>query len=103
MDQCAFDFSRTHARRNDPATSRQAARSMAVSAETQRETVYWSLLRHGAPLTADEIAIRERMTIEQVCRRLADLERLGRAEPTEDTRTTRSGRAARCWRLMEVG
>lgn len=95
-------FERTHARRSDPETSRQAARSMAALAETQRETVYYSLLRYGLPLTADEIAVREHMTIEQVCRRLADLQRLGRAEPTEDTRATRSGRAARCWRLREV-
>lgn len=72
---------------------------MPLAAEAQAELIYWSLMRAGQSITADEIAVREHMTIEQVCRRLADLQKQGRAEPTEDTRVTRSGRPARCWRL----
>lgn len=98
-EQLGLDFSRTHARRSDPATSKAAASSMHRTAAAQAETVFWSMVRAGQAITADEIAIREAMTIEQVCRRLADLQRDGRAEPTEDTRATRTGRQARCWRV----
>ena len=103
MEQQPLDFAHTHTRRTDPATSRRAAESMLVGSEAQRQAVYWALLQAGRPLTADEIAMREAMTIEQVCRRLSDLQKQGRAEPTDDTRATRSGRVARCWRLRELG
>ena len=93
-------FSTTHARRSDPKTSKAAASSMAHTASAQADILYWSMVRAGRGLTADELAMREKMTIEQVCRRLADLQKKGRAEPTEDTRTTRSGRAARVWRVV---
>lgn len=104
MDQLGLDFAATHSRRTDPTTSKRAASSMAVASEAQREAIYWSLVRAGGQsLTADEIALREGMTLEQVCRRLPDLEKDGRVEPTGETRPTRSGRAARCWRLRKVG
>jgi predicted ArsR family transcriptional regulator len=93
-------FSTTHARATDPVTSKSAARSMAQTAAAQADILYWSMVRSGQALTADELAMREKMTIEQVCRRLADLQKQGRAEPTADTRTTRSGRSARVWRVV---
>lgn len=95
-------FERSHARRTDPATSRQAARSMALASEAQRKAVYWALVQAGRPVTADEIAVRAGLDKVQVCRRLPELERDGMAEPTDETRPTPSGRAARCWRLREV-
>lgn len=103
MEQGTLDFTTMHARRSDPLTSLRAAQSMQRTAQAQAEAIYWSLIRAGQPLTADEIAVRKAMTIEQVCRRLSDLQKQGRAEPTEDTRATRSGRRARCWRLRELG
>lgn len=73
MDQLGLDFAATHSRRTDPTTSKRAASSMAVASEAQREAIYWSLVRAGGQsLTADEIALREGMTLEQVCRRLPD-------------------------------
>lgn len=95
-------FERTHARRADPATSRQAARSMAMPSEAQRQAVYVALMMAGKPVTADEIAVRAGLDKVQVCRRLPELEREGMAEPTDETRPTPSGRSARCWRLREV-
>lgn len=105
MEQASLDFTRTHARRSDPITSKAAARSVFESSRAQREVIYMSLLRHGSPLTADEIAQREGMSIEQCCRRLpelADVEKDGRVERLAETRLTRSGRPAHLWRLRQV-
>lgn len=90
------------ARRSDPATSHRAAESMVASAEAQRERIYWSLIRAGGPLTADEIAVREGLSMEQVCRRLPELARVGRLEQLEATRPTRTGRPAQLWQLRET-
>lgn len=98
-EQGELDFARTHARRTDPQTSKDAAASMPMSAEAQLERIYWSIMRAGEPLTADEIARREGMTMEHVCRRLPELEAEGRAEPTDETRPGPTGRASRCWQL----
>ena len=103
MDQAAFDFTVSHARRSDPTTSSRAAASMIASSEAQREAVYWALLRAGVPLTAHEIAARTGLDQVQVCRRLPDLEKQGRAEPTDIERPGPSGRPSRCWRLRAVG
>lgn len=91
------------ARRTDPATSHRAAESVAVSAEAQRQRIYWSLIRFGGALNADEIAQREGMTMEQVCRRLPELVRDGRLERLDETRPTRTGRAAHLYRLRPTG
>ena len=102
MDQLAIDFAKTHARRSDPQTSKAAARSMLETASAQRERIYWSLLRKGSPLTADEIAEREGMTMEQVCRRLPELcdpKKDGRVERMAETRPTRRGSQAHLYRL----
>lgn len=102
MDQLGLDFARTHARRTDPQTSKLAAASVMESARAQRERIYWSLLRYGAPLNADEIAEREGMTMEQVCRRLpelADPKKDGRIERLEAKRPTRRGCPAHLYRV----
>lgn len=106
MEQGQLDFARVHARRTDPATSKSAAASMLESATAQRERIYWSLLRAGRALNADEIAQREAMTMEQVCRRLpelADKDRDGRIERLDETRPTRTGRPAHLYRIRRVG
>ena len=102
MQQTELDFTRTHARRTDPVTSKKAAASMLHGAEAQRRAVHMALLMAGRPVTAEEIGVRCGLDMVQVCRRLPELERDGVAEPTGETRPTRSGRAARCWRLREV-
>lgn len=102
MDQIEIDFARTHARRSDPQTSRQAAGSMLEGAKRQRETIYWSLLRAGVPLNYDEIAMRSGLEPVQVGRRLkemADPDKDGRVERLEETRPTRTGRPAQLYRL----
>lgn len=101
MDQESFDF-QPLSRRTDPVTSKRAAESMVIGASKQREAVYWAILQAGRPITADEISVRCGLSKVQVCRRLPELEREGRAVPTDETRPTPSGRAARCWRLRRV-
>ncbi len=96
-------FALTHARRTDPRTSHEAARSMLAGSEAQRESVYWALLRGSRPMTAHEIATSSGLTQVQVCRRLPERESDGRAEPTNDTRPGPTGRASRCWQLRRVG
>ena len=86
------------ARTTDPQTSHAAARSMRSTAAEHHERILGALEADG-DLTPEQIADRCGLDSVQVCRRMAELERLGLAWPTSETRKTRSGRMARVWRV----
>lgn len=97
-------FERTHARVQDPQTSKEAARSMAATAEDQKRAIYWTLLRAGIPLTAEQIADQiEGLDKVQVGRRMSDLVRDGHVEPADQNGTTGTGRRATRYRLRRTG
>jgi predicted ArsR family transcriptional regulator len=91
-----FD-ARTHARRLDPATSHDAAKSMKKAASLQCAQVLNALRSFGIA-GAEEIGNRTGMPAYAVRKRLADLEHAGLARPTDVTRKTSSGRSERYWR-----
>lgn len=100
LEQMSFDLRppRARARRTDPATSRDAARSMRHAATAQAAAVL-NALRQG-PAGATEIARRCGLTQVQVCRRLSDLQKPGLAKPTGDRAPTAAGRSERVWRAV---
>ena len=86
------------ARQSDPATSHAAAESMQGEASEHHELILAVLNDHEG-LTATEIGCRCKLSSVQVARRMKELERLGLAETTGETRRTQSGRMARVWRV----
>ena len=93
------------ARRTDPPTSKAAAVAAYASAEGQCARILAYLRTHGRA-TGDAIACELGLTMEAVCRRLANLEDDGEAQPVrrleagqivDVTATTRRGRQARVW------
>ena len=67
------DFTRTHCRKNDPGTSQKAA-ERARSFSGGHCLKILSEFDPGVGLTANELARYTGLTVEQVCRRLPDLE-----------------------------
>ena len=67
------DFTRTHCRKTDPNTSRKAAERARSFAGGHCLKIL-SEFDPGVGLTANELARYTGLTVEQVCRRLPDLE-----------------------------
>ena len=84
------------ARRTDPITSHQAAASAADLQQRHHDLIVRCLESHGA-LGKDGVAARTRLDGVAVCRRLAELQRLGRARPTGKCVQSTAGRAEREW------
>lgn len=84
-------------RASDPVTSFQAARAAREFASSQCDAIHAALMAHG-PMSKDQIATRIRLDSVAVARRLADLQKQGRATPTGETRPSVSGRSERIWR-----
>lgn len=104
MEQAELDWTREHARRNDPSTSHEAAASMAKgSARAQAKAIYWALAtdRTGG-LTAEEAGLRCGLDNVQACRRMADLAKAKMVERTGERRANGSGRTAMVWRVRGV-
>jgi len=86
------------ARRSDPGTSHEAARSMHHAAATQRGSI-WDALRAQGPAGRFTLAARTGLTDLQVARRMHELVDRGVAEVVPDaTERTPSGRAGQVWR-----
>jgi Predicted transcriptional regulator len=81
----------------DPVTSFIAARMAREFAGTQCDTIHACLREHG-PASKDQLAARLRLDGVAIARRLADLKRQGRAEPTGATRLSAAGRPERVWK-----
>jgi hypothetical protein len=83
------------ARNTDPSTSHAAAASMLGDpCRCQRAAILGVLWR---PMTAGEIGRLTGLSMEQVCRRLPELEQGGHARPTGQERPGPSGRLCRVW------
>ena len=98
MNQLALLDDGPRARQSDPATSHAAAARVAEFAGTHAEIILQCLTRHG-PQTVDQIAARTRLFSQQINKRLPELDRQGRVEPTGLARASASGRMERVWRL----
>ena len=82
------------ARATDPATSHAAAAQSRAFAWDHRTAILGCLWR---PMIASEIAKLTGMTVEQVCRRLPELEKDGLVKLTGIERKNAMGRAFRKW------
>lgn len=94
--QQAFDFTRTHSRRGDPATSKSAAQDAAKFAESQAGRVLQALRRIG-PAGKTRLAVAALLSDVQVARRCADLQRLGLAVPLDKTELSTARKPERLW------
>lgn len=93
----SFEFDPTsHARADDPETSRTAAAMAVQFVGKHCERIFAALLVHG-PMTKDEIAERTGLSPVQVDRRLPDLRAQRKAEPNGQVRQSKSGRPERVW------
>ncbi len=99
-------FATTHAHRNDPDTSVQAARGAQGLAERHKAViitilVFWGEVdstREG--LTSQEIADYCELDYHQVARRMSDLREDGKVQASGETRRSPGGRRAIVWRLV---
>jgi predicted ArsR family transcriptional regulator len=98
MNQICMDFVPV-ARATDPATSHQAAAQARELAADHHRIILAALEAHG-PLGKDGIALRTSLTGVAVCRRLTELQRMGRIVPTGRNVQSTAGRAEREWRTM---
>lgn len=92
-----LSFAAPRSRRHDPSTSKAAAASMREGAAEHRDRIYRVLDDHG-DLTPEQIAAHCELSSVQVCRRMAEMERMGLACPTGERRKNRNGNSARVWR-----
>ena len=99
MTQLALYLPPPGARRRDPATSHDAARSMRTAATEQAARVFNALQSLGEA-GAEQIAERIGMDAYAVRKRLPELEAAGLIATTGDTRRTASGRSERVWRVV---
>lgn len=86
------------ARSKDPSTSKRAAAKVKDFAESICGKIYEELKK--ADGTMEELAHRTGLTPPQVWRRLPDLQKANKAEPTDKERPGASGRAQRIWRAI---
>ena len=89
----------TSARATDPHTSHQAAYAAASFAGTHCKQILDALKAHG-PLNPEQIAAMVGMDGYQCRKRLSDLQKIGKAEPTGELARTKSGRSQRIWRAL---
>lgn len=91
------EFARTRARSTDPATSRDAAASVARGVHVHHDVIRRALKDAPGGLTGEQIADRIGLDMVQVCRRLSEIDGIA---PTGETRATRTGRQARVWGVV---
>jgi len=88
------------ARRADPQTSHDAAEQAKELMARHHRVILATLQEHG-PLGKDGIAARSGLTAYQVSKRLTELERQARIEPTGRIVKSIAGRGEREWRIWE--
>lgn len=98
--QLSIDFE-PQARRTDPATSHAAA-AQARDLQARHHRIILACLAEHGPLGKDGIASRTSLTGVAVCRRLDELRRAGKIEPTGRTVQSTAGRAEREWRATRA-
>ena len=95
MTQLSIDFEPL-ARTADPITSHQAAAQARELARQHHRIILAALEQYGA-MGKDGIAARTSLTGVAVCRRLAELQRMGKIAPTGRTVLSTAGRHEREW------
>ncbi len=98
-NQLPLDWQRTHAHRNDPATSHEAAESAREMAARHRAIVLEVVRRAGVPLSAEEISALCELDRLQVMKRVSDLKGAGVLRVAEREYRNDSGRRADCYEL----
>lgn len=97
-NQLSIEFPlRSHARRGDPSTSKEAASRVREFAAGQCAAIL-AVLREKGPLGAEQIAAYLNIDSYAVRKRLSDCEHAGKAKPLPMQRVTASGRHERIWR-----
>ena len=87
------------ARRSDPQTSKDAAKSAADFASSHCGIILSALKKYG-PAGKTRLAARTQISDVAVARRLADLQKQGLAEPTGETEINGKNRQERIWRAL---
>ena len=95
-----MSFATTHAHRNDPATSHEAAQQAQGLAERHKGIIVAVLGNMGVGLTSREICNCCILDYHQVARRISDLKRDGKVQDSGQTRPSPGGRRATVWRLV---
>lgn len=90
------------ARRSDPPTSHDAARTVSLRAGTQATRIAMAYRAHG-DLIDDEAGAIAGLLHAGYWKRCSDLRRAGIIEPTGETRPGRSGEQQRVCRLTPLG
>ncbi len=96
-----MNFTTTHARRSDPATSHEAAR-MAQGLAERHKTIIVNVLHHAgfqSGFTSQEIANCCKLNYLQVVRRMSDLMADRKVQDSGQTRPSPGGRRATVWEL----
>lgn len=101
MNQMTINFEPA-ARASDPATSHQAAQQARELAARHHRIILSCLEAHG-PAGKDRIAALTCLSGVAVCRRLSELQKVGRITPTGRNVQSTAGRAEREWRLVGNG
>jgi len=96
MTQLCIDFTAPAARASDPATSHQAAAQARELAAKHHRAIVAALEAHG-PHGKDGIARLIGIDGVAVCRRLTELQRMGRIAPTGRVVASAAGRSEREW------
>lgn len=96
------DFARTHAARNDPATSQAAALRARGMAHEHCNRIEEALRRMPQGGTAHEIADAIGLNNVQVARRMRDMAKAGRVFEADQTRPSPSGRPETVWKAADA-
>lgn len=88
------------ARRDDPETSKAAAKRAAVELITKHHGIIVGVLQAHGPLGKDGIAARSRLDGVAVCRRLKEMEKLGLIRQTGKLAVSTAGRHEREWEAV---
>ena len=88
------------ARNSDPQTSQDAARAFRGKPCRNHYLLILGVMHR--PMTGREIAKLTGLSMEQVCRRLPELDRAGLARPTDVVRRSRSGHGERVWEAIHA-
>lgn len=99
MDHLSTPAPHTLARASDPSTSHLAAHMATNLAADHRARVLSALAKVEDAAGAEQIAELCGLDAYQVRKRLPELQAMGQAAPTGETRRTSTGRQERLWRL----
>ena len=96
MQQELFENTLVRSRSTDPSTSHEAAKRVSeFSAQMYKRIM--NALEQGEG-TYEELSVRMDARLDQLSKRLPEMERLGLIEPTGRTKAGSSGRQQRIWR-----